>query len=77
MPPGRAIKRTLISGRSEIIGNHRTEGHGIMSEANFKPAETPSTNNKSNQEPTLSSLLDHKQLKFLKSLKARPYISFD
>jgi hypothetical protein len=74
MPQGRAINR-----KSEIIAFKKKLGHGIMSEVNFKPSTTQPTNNNENNTPTSSPLplIDAKQSKFLKSLKTRPYISFD
>jgi hypothetical protein len=74
--PGRAIKKDMVNGKTQIIGNKRTEGHGLIPTGPnnndivhtvHPPITTTMSNNVSNNNAS----------KFLKVLKPKSYINFD
>jgi hypothetical protein len=72
--PSRTIKRNLIKGHVETIGNLRTEGHGLMLNDPAQPTKTISEHTNA----VKSSLNINPDInKFFLKIRPKPYISFD
>jgi len=75
--PSRTIKRNLINGHIETIGNVKTEGQGLMFHNEAHPIENdvviPSQINPTKYNPNENININ----KFFLKLRPKSYISFD
>jgi hypothetical protein len=75
--PARTIKRNLTKGHAEIIGNLRTEGHGLMSN---DPSQQTINSNSVKAPTMIGSSITNKNNdinKFFLKIHPKSYISFD